>query len=79
MEEVSQPIADTETSTTGGCWLYRVVGEEERETSEDDRTVLINIAAEEWLLAIKEDPETVISIYMDNELKEFAVRKMQES
>jgi parvulin-like peptidyl-prolyl isomerase len=79
MGEVSQPIADSETSTSGGYWLYRVTGEEDREISEDDRTILINTLAEEWLLAIKEDPETVINTYMDDELIEFAVRKVQEA
>ena len=76
--EVSLPIADTESSTTGGYWLYLVEASENREISEDDQDILINLALGDWLQAIQDDPETVINSYLDDEKQEFAVRKVQE-
>ena len=76
---VSPPIADTETSTTGGYWLFRVEASENREISEDDQDILISLAMGDWMQAMQDDPNTVINTYLDDEKRDFAVNKVTGS
>ena len=76
---VSPPIADTETSTTGGYWLFRVEASENREISEDDQDILISLAMGDWIQAMQDDPNTVINTYLDDEKRDFTVNKVTGS
>lgn len=73
---VSGIIRDDETSTTGGYWLYEVTGTGTMSISEDNRETLVDDLADEWFVAIWENPDNVIISYLDEEMRDFAVRKV---
>lgn len=76
LDVISGIIKDEEVITTGGYWLFEVAGSEVRDYSDDDRETFIAEYLEEWALSIKEDPDNVITSYLDEDLKSFAVRKI---
>jgi len=72
---VSGPIRDESISTAGGCWLLKIPDGGLREISDDDRDLIIEKAMQEWLDSILEDPENILIIYLDEEMKEFAISR----
>lgn len=46
-----------------------------REISDDDRDLIIEKAMQEWLDSILEDPENILIIYLDEEMREFAISR----
>ncbi len=78
LNTISQPVKDESRETIGGYWLFKVLGEEYREISEDDRGRIANQMLEEWLTQIWEDPENEILSYIDETKKQFAVDKVSE-
>jgi flagellar basal body-associated protein FliL len=76
INELSQPIRDTEQSTKGGYWLYRIDSIETGSISEEDADILVYLDLEEWLKTIREDTDNVINNYLDEEKKDFALEKI---
>lgn len=71
---VSPPIRDTEGSTTGGYWLIEVTeSEDNREIDDDNRLILKNDALTSWLEGLRDDPDNVITSYLDEEKLNWAV------
>ncbi len=77
LETLSEPIRDDTVTTTGGCWLLKVLDEDgNRELSEEDRDLLKTAALNDWVASLWEDPENEIDdSYLDDEKKLWAVEK----
>jgi hypothetical protein len=73
---VSGAIRDEEKSTTGGYWLFEVAESEIMDISDENRAILVDDDTSEWLMALYEDPNNVIISYLDDEMKDFAIRKV---
>jgi hypothetical protein len=73
---VSGIIRDEEIATTGGYWLFKVLGSEIMDISEADRETLVADDMDEWLLSLWEDTEETIISYLDDEMIEFIVEKV---
>lgn len=76
INELSQPIRDTEQSTKGGYWLYRIDSIETGSISEEDADILVYLDLEEWLKTIRDNTDNVINNYLDEEKKDFALEKI---
>jgi peptidyl-prolyl cis-trans isomerase SurA len=71
---LSQPIADEDQPTQGGYWLVEVRDvEDDRQLSEENRDMLINKAFQDWLEAITSDPANQVTIFLDEEMRAFAI------
>jgi len=75
---LSQPIRDEGQTTSGGYWLLKVLDSDTREISDEDWDLLVAKAMDDWLSSLPDDPENNIVSYLDDELREFAVRKAVE-
>ena len=78
---LSEPIRDDTAMTTGGYWLFKVLGREDsRQVSDEDRDLLKALALNEWVSSLWEDPENEIDdSYLDAEKKAWAMEKAKES
>ena len=74
---VSGIISDEEATTTGGYWLFKVLGSEIMDISDEDRNSLVTQAMNDWLASLMDDPENKVISYLDDEMKAFAVGKAQ--
>ncbi len=72
---VSGIISDEEATTTGGYWLFKVLGSGTRELADEDRNSLVAQAMNDWLALLMDDPENKVISYLDDEMKAFAVGK----
>lgn len=73
---LSQPIADEDQSTQGGYWLVEVRDvEDNRQLSEENRDMLLNKAFQEWLEAITSDPANQVTVYLNDEMRDFAIAR----
>jgi len=71
---LSQPIRDTDGSSTGGYWLIEVVASEEnREIDDESRLILKNEAISNWLEELMNNPENNVVNYLDEEKIQWAV------
>jgi len=75
LNTISSPIRDDEKSTTGGYWLFEVLGSEIRQLSEEDRNTLVNKALDDWLEELWADPDNTVLSYLDEEMKAFVIEK----
>ena len=75
---VSSPIRDETTTTEGGYWLTRALESGTWVISDEDRGLLIGQALNDWWSALLDNPENNIVSYLDERLREFAVRKVAE-
>ena len=73
---VSLPIRDETTTTKGGYWLIEVLESGTWAISDEDRGLLIDQALNDWWSALLDNQENNIVSYLDERLKEFAVRKV---
>ncbi len=74
---VSEPIADTSSSTTGGCWVYKVTEEADNmDISEENMDILVSYALNDWVAEITKDPDNVITSYLDDDMREFIIYKV---
>ena len=71
----SQPIRDEEQATSGGYWLVKIVDGDVREVSDENRDLLVAGALAQWQSVVLDDPENVVVDYLDEELRDFAIRK----
>ena len=76
LDVVSGIISDEEVTTTGGYWLFKVLGSEIMDISDDNREVLVADAINKWLLSLWDNPENTIVEYLDDEMRDFAIRKV---
>ncbi len=74
---VSGIISDEEATTTGGYWLFEVLGSDTRELADEDRNSLVDQARDDWLASLMDDPENKVISYLDDEMRAFAVSKAQ--
>jgi len=73
---LSQPIADEDQQTQGGYWLVEVRdAEDNRQLSEENRELLLDKDFQNWLKAITSDPANQMAIYMDEEMRAFAIAR----
>lgn len=75
---LSQPIRDEGQTTSSGYWLLKVLDDDIRQISDEDRDLLVSKAMDDWLSSLLDDPENNIVSYLDDELREFAARKAVE-
>jgi parvulin-like peptidyl-prolyl isomerase len=78
LNTISEPIRDEATGTTGGYWLFKVLGSEQRELSEEDRSSLASQALNDWRSSLLTAPENTVTSYLDDEMKDFATSKVLE-
>jgi parvulin-like peptidyl-prolyl isomerase len=72
--EVSDIIRDETAVTIGGCWLLKVLEKDDnREVSDDDRTILAGTAYDDWFSSLRTRPENQIEILIDQEQRSWAV------
>ena len=74
---ISEPISDETASTNGGYWLFKVLGSDMREISDEDRGSLVAQAMSAWLASLMDNPEDKLISYLDDEMRAFAVSKAQ--
>ncbi len=75
--DLSEPVKDDMSSTRGGCWLVKVVEQEDnRQISDEDREFLKAKALNDWVVSLSEDPANKVESYLDNEKKAWAVGKV---
>ena len=79
--ELSQPLRDEVAWTRGGYWLVKVIDiDDNKEIKDEDRDLLKAKALNEWVLALWDNPENEIDdSYLDDEKKEWAIRRAIES
>lgn len=75
LNALSQPIRDEEQTTSGGYWLVKILDSDIREVSDEDRDLLVGKAWEEWQSMVLDDPKNEVVDYLDEELRDFAIRK----
>lgn len=78
LNTISEPIRDDATGTTGGYWLFKVLGSEQREFSEEDSNSLASQALNDWRSSLLTDSENTVASYLNDEMKDFATRKVLE-
>lgn len=76
IDVVSELIPDYTETTTGGYWLFEVLGSEIMDISDEDKGILAIDDMDEWLLSLWGDPENTIVSYLDDEMRDFAIRKV---
>jgi hypothetical protein len=72
---LSQPIRDEEQTTSGGYWVVKILDSDVQEVTDENRDLLVVGALAEWQSAVLDDPENEVVDYLDEELRDFAVRK----
>ncbi len=73
---VSSPIRDETITTKGGYWLFEVLETGTQEISDDNRNLLIDQALNNWWSALLDDPKNNIVSYLDESLREFAIKEV---
>jgi len=74
--EVSEPIRDENTATTGGYWLIKVVDKDnDRGIDDEDRTILKAIALDEWIQSLNDDPDNEVESLLSGDKIAWAVEK----
>jgi hypothetical protein len=74
---VSDPIADTTSTTTGGCWVYKVAEEAAAmDISEENMNILVSNALNDWVTEITNDPDNEITSYLDDDMRAFIINKV---
>lgn len=77
LETLSQPIRDDKVTTKGGYWLLKVVDKDDnRKIKDEDRELLKTEALNKWIEALLARPENKVESYLDNEKKEWAIRRV---
>ncbi len=74
---ISEPISDETTSTSGGYWLFKIMGSGNKVISDEDRNSLVSQAINDWLASLMDDTENKVISYLDDEMRAFAVGKAQ--
>ena len=74
---ISEPISDETTSTSGGYWLFKIMGSGIKKISDVDRLSLVSTTINDWLESLMNDTGTNVIIYLDNDIQTFAVGKDQ--
>jgi len=71
---LSQPIRDEAVSTTGGYWLMKVVAiDDNKQITDEDRSLLKADALNKWVKALFDDPKNKVKSYLDDEKKAWAI------
>jgi hypothetical protein len=74
---VSQPLADDQLATNGGCWIYMVAEIDlDRPISDENRQLLINTDLNDWITSIMEDPSNEVVNYIDDDMRLFAMDRI---
>ena len=75
LQELSEPIRDDTTWTTGGSWLVKVVGEDaNKELEGENRDMLKANLLDEWLSSLWDDNE--VESYLDEDRKPWALLRI---
>jgi parvulin-like peptidyl-prolyl isomerase len=73
LNELSQPIRDDRESTKGGYWLIKVTEiEDDRQITDDDRSLLKMDTLSKWAEGLFDDPANSVKSYLDEEKKMWA-------
>ena len=72
---ISEPIRDETTSTSGGYWLFKIVGSGIKKISDENRDLLMTQVISDWLVSLIGDSENEVISYLDDEMRAFAVDK----
>ena len=76
---ISEPIRDDTQVTTGGYWLLKVLDKEDnKQISDDDRSLLKTKALNEWILSLWYDTGNQVNSYLTDEMKAWAIEKAME-
>ncbi|MBF4482183.1 MAG: peptidylprolyl isomerase [Dehalococcoides mccartyi] len=77
LNTVLDPIQDGTNTTRGGCWIVRLKSvDENRELSEDDRTLLINDKVDEWTTDLKNANLDRLTNTFSDDLITFAIDQL---
>jgi parvulin-like peptidyl-prolyl isomerase len=77
LNKVSDPLADTSRTTTGGVWLVKVTGSENQNITGDNRTILVNQKVTEWADKVWNDNQDKVQILLTDVQKAYAVEQAQ--
>ena len=76
---ISGPIRDDAEVTTGGYWLLEVLDKEDnKQISDDDRSLLKAEALNEWVFSLWYDYGSEVNSYLTDEMREWAIEKATE-
>jgi len=76
---ISEPIRDDTEVTTGGYWLLKVLDKEDnKQISDDDRSLLKANALDEWVFSLWYDPGNEVNSYLTDEMRQWAIAKAME-
>ena len=76
LKTLSEPIRDDAVVTKGGYWLVKVVDKDDnKQISDDDRSLLKTKALNDWVSALWDDPENKVDDYLDSDKKLEAVER----
>ncbi len=73
---LSDPIKDDQQTTDGGWWLFDVVSIETLPLAEEDAQVLAEKKLNDWMHQIEQDTDNVVNNYLDEDKKDFALRRI---
>jgi parvulin-like peptidyl-prolyl isomerase len=74
LDVLSQTIRDDTVYTKGGYWLVKVSEiEDNRQVADEDRDLLLNDAFNKWVEGLFADPENMITNYIDDSKRLFAI------
>ena len=74
---LSEPVRDETMVTKGGYWLVKVLDKaDDRRTEEMDRELLETRALSDWILALLDDPQNNVEIYLDDTQKTWAIGRV---
>ncbi len=77
---VSEPIRDDTMVTKGGYWLIKVVAiEDNRRIEDSNRDLLKAESLNKWIEALWDDPNNKIEVYLDDEMRAWAIEKATRS
>jgi parvulin-like peptidyl-prolyl isomerase len=79
VNQISDPVADSERTTTGGIWLIKITGIEANKAIEgDNRDKLVEIQQNSWVEKLWTDNQDNLKINLTDAQKQYAVQKALE-
>ena len=74
---LSEPVRDEMMATKGGYWLVKVLDKaDDRLIDETDQELLKTKALSDWILALLDDPQNDVEIYLDDTQKTWAIGRV---
>ncbi len=79
LNSLSEPLFDdVGLSTTGGYWVFKVDGIEERDVDDENRQLLVGAALNKWAEGVVDGSTAEVVNYLDDDIKLFALERISE-